>query len=58
MSLYERACMSFAELRRVTAVEMVFSGALLPPFCISQGFEKFCAFEKCSKKTFLQTWML
>lgn len=62
MSLYERACMSFAELKRSIAVEMVFSGALLLPLylseCYSVGLKNvirkhFCRHE-CSKYLFIE----
>lgn len=56
MSLYECACMSCAELRRSAAAEMAFSGVLLATFMSLSKL--FCGFDKCSKKTFLQTWML
>lgn len=62
MSLDEHACMSFAELKRCTAVEMVFSGALLPLLCLSEGYsvglknvvrKHFCRRE-CSKYLFIE----
>ena len=54
--------MSFAELKRSTAVEMVFSGALLLPLCLSEGYSvglknvvrrHFCR-HGCSKYLFIE----
>lgn len=62
MSLFKHVCMSFAELKRSTAVEMVFSGALLPPLCLSECYsvglknvrrKHFCRHE-CSKYLFIE----
>lgn len=62
MSLCEHACMRFAELKRSTAVEMVFAGGLLPPLCLSEGYsvglenvvrKHFCR-HRCSKYLFIE----